>query len=87
MLSHVENLLPRPRDSSEFIDYFFPWFAATTSFPTCDFETPLKGFRSSWKFFMQQLNQIPILDVNLDLGRAIYNKMYFQWQKYSSLNV
>ena len=57
MLPRVENLLPRPRDSSESIDYFFPWSAATTSSPTCDFETPLKGFRSSLEFFMQQLKQ------------------------------
>ena len=28
-----------------------------TSSPTCDFETALKGFKSSVKFFMQQLKQ------------------------------
>ena len=57
LLPCVENLLPWPHYSFKSTDYFFPRSAATTSSPTCDFETLFKGFRSSWKFFMQQLKQ------------------------------
>ena len=57
MLPQVENLVPWPRDNSESTDYFFPWSATTTSSLTCDFETPLKSFRSFLKFLMQQLKR------------------------------
>ena len=35
MLPQVGNLLPRPRDSSESMDYFFLRFLASTSTPAC----------------------------------------------------
>ena len=67
MLPWVENLLPRPHDSSEFTEYFFPWSVATTSSPTCDFKTPLKGFRSSLSSLSSNWRDHQALDMNLDL--------------------
>ena len=67
MLPRVENLLPRLRDSSESMDYFFPWSAATISSPTCEFETPLKGFRSSLSSLSNNWRDHQVLDMNLDL--------------------
>ena len=67
MLPRVENLLPRPRDSFESIDYIFPWSAATISSPTCEFETPLKGFRSSLSSLSNNWRDHQVLDMNLDL--------------------
>ena len=40
------NLLTRPRASSESTDSFSSWIYTNTSRLTCDFETPLKSFRS-----------------------------------------
>ena len=68
----MENLLPRPRDSSEFTDYFFPWSIATTSFPTCDFEAPLKGFRSFESSLCNNWSNHQVLDVNLGLDNSMY---------------
>ena len=40
------NLLTRPRASSESTDSFSSWIYCNTSIHACDFEIPLKGFRS-----------------------------------------
>ena len=66
MLPWVENLLPRQRDSSKSTDYFFPWFTATTSTPTYDFETLLKGFKSSLNSLCNNWSDHQVLDMNLD---------------------
>ena len=58
MLPRVGNLLPRPRDSSEFTDYFFLGFTATTSTPTC---VSLTSLCSNWNN-LQALDIILILD-------------------------
>ena len=64
MLPQVENLLPRPHDGSESMGYFFLWSTTSTSSPTCDFETPLKGFISS---LSGNWRDHQVLDTNLDL--------------------
>ena len=67
MLPRVKNLLLQPHDSFEFMDYFFPWPTTTTSSPTCDFETSLKGFRSSLSSLSSNWKDHQALDMNLDL--------------------
>ena len=59
MLPQVENLIPRPRDISESMDYFFPWSTATTSSPTCC------SLCSNW-------SNHQTLDINLDLDNPKY---------------
>ena len=59
MLPRVENLLPRPRDSSKSMNYFFPWSTATTSSPTCC------SLCSNW-------SNHQTLDINLDLDNPKY---------------
>ena len=50
------NLLTQPHASSEFTDSFSSWIYTNTSTLTCDFEIPLKGFKSpSVMILMQQL--------------------------------
>ena len=58
MLSRVGNLLPQPRDSSEFTDYFFLGFTTTTSTTTC---VSLTSLCSNWND-LQALDIILILD-------------------------
>ena len=78
LLPRVENLLPRPRDSSESMDYIFPWSAATTSSPTCDFEAPLKGFRSSLSSLSSNWRDHQALDMNHDLDnpKCVYESKH-----------
>ena len=40
------NLLTRSHASSKSMDSLFSWIYCITSTPTCDFEIPLKGFKS-----------------------------------------
>ena len=58
LLPQVGNLLPRSRDSSKFIDYFFLRFTASTSTPTC---VSLSSLCSNWNDH-QALDIILILD-------------------------
>ena len=67
MLPRVENLLSRPRDNSESMDYLFPWSTTNASSPTCDFETSLKDFKSSLSFLSSNWKDHQALDMNLDL--------------------
>ena len=62
MLSRVGNLLPRPRDSSESIDYFFLGFPTSTSTPAC---VSLSSYCSNW------INH-QVLDIILNLGNPKY---------------
>ena len=62
MLPRVGNLLPRPCDSSEFTDYYFLRFTATTSTPT---SVSLSSLCSNW-------NDHPALNINLKIGNPKY---------------
>ena len=62
MLPRVGNLLPRSRDSSESMDYFFLEFPTSTSTLAC-------VSLSSW---MQQLNDHQVLGIILNLGNPKY---------------
>ena len=79
MLPWVENLLPWPRDSSESMDYFISWSAATIGSLICEFETPLKGFRSSLSSLSSNWRDHQVLDINLDLDkpRCVYESKHF----------
>ena len=80
MLHRVENLLPWSRDSSESTNYFFLWSTATTSSPTCDIETPLKGFRSSLSSLSSNWKDHQALNMNLDLDnpKCMYEGKYLK---------
>ena len=58
MLPRVGNLLPWPRDSSEFMDYFFLGFIVSTSTLVC---VSLSSWNSNWIDHQA-------LDINLEIG-------------------
>ena len=58
MVPRVVNLLPRPRDSFEFTDYFFLRFPASTSTPAC---VSLSSWICNW-------TDHQALDINLEIG-------------------
>ena len=60
MLSRVENLLPRPCDSSESTDYFFLGFTASTSTSTSACIS-LSSWNSNWIDHQA-------LDINFEIG-------------------
>ena len=62
MLHRVGNLLPQPRDSSEFTDYFFLEFPTSTSTPAC---VSLSSWISNWIDHQ-------VLDIILNLGNPKY---------------
>ena len=62
MLPRVGNLLPQPRDSSEFTDYFFLEFPTSTSTPVC---VSLSSWISNWIDHQ-------VLDIILNLGNPKY---------------
>ena len=62
------NLLTRPRASSKFTDSFSSWIYTNSSRLACNFEIPLKSFRSpSVMILMQQLCSTKRLIVVLTL--------------------
>ena len=73
MLPLVKNLLPRPYDNSKSMDYFL-WSTATTNTSTCDFETPLKGFRSSLNCLCSNWRDHQVLDMNLDNPKCVWRQ-------------
>ena len=62
MLSRIVNLLPRPCDNFESMDYFFLEFTASTSTPAC---VSLSSYCSNWIDHQ-------VLDVILNLGNPKY---------------
>ena len=66
------NLLTRPRASSESTDSFSSWIYTNPSHLACDFEIPLKGFRSPLvMILMQQLCSTKMLVRSFCSGRFL----------------
>ena len=62
MLPQVGNLLPRPHDSSDTMNYFFLEFTASTSTPAY----------VSLSFLCNNQNDHQALDINLEIGNLKY---------------
>ena len=69
------NLLTRPFASSKSMDSFSFWIYSNTNLLACDFEIPLKGFRSrSVMILMQQLCSTKTLDYRFCSSRFSYSQ-------------
>ena len=67
------NLLTRPHASSRSTNSFFSWTYCNTSTHACDFEIPLKGFRSPSVVNLCSSNQVlPMLDCRSCFSRRLF---------------
>ena len=88
LLPRIENLLPRPHDSSESTDYFFLWPLQNTNTHVYDFKIPLKGLATQTLMFVTPIPplKVQIISTFDDQREFFRNKTLNTKEAHSSLS-